>query len=868
MRDPIDFTRLASALLDRADSLVPDWLPGGKRNGAEWECADLSGGKGTSLRVNLHTGKWADFATDDKGGDLISLYAAIHNIDNGTAARQLMEMLGWAQPQQRQATPAHRAQPAPASSRGQGADQAQDERPEPPADDDDKAKPRTTWTPIVPVPESAPAPDLTHWQRGKPEASWLYMVDGQLWGAVARYPTSDGGKDIVPWTWCQDTGDSRGLMKWHMKQWEEPRPLYLPAGFKPVDDQPRIIVVVEGEKCALALHNLLQAHTPDVYTVVSWPGGGKAWDKAAWEWLAPAFGKRPIVLWPDCDAKRMKLTKAERDSGVDVSTKPLLSADKQPGMVTMMGIARHLQGLGCDPGMLALCKIPEPGAVADGWDVADAIAQGWTPEQVEAFIVNAPTLDDSLTDQPLPAASAGQDEGRARKRDRTGWRDWLLTTDKGAIKACRENIVLALDGVPGMDVRGIPAAAGVIAFNEFTNNVVKLTDTPWGTKAGEWLEEDELEMGAWLVREHYLPSMPRTGLEEAVKMVAGRHRFHPVRQYLDTLKGKWDGQRRLRRWLKDVCRAQVPVGIQPEDNDKYLARVGSWLVMAMVDRVMRPGCKYDYMVIFEGKQGLGKSTLARALGGEWFADTGLVMGEKDAYQNLQGVWVYEIGELDSMSKAEVTKVKAFVSSEKDRFRASFDRRPRDYPRQVVFVGTTNEDHYLTDLTGNRRFWPVRVGGQIDVAWLREHRDQLFAEALHFLEEGHRFHPTTDEQRELFDPQQAARTVEPPIESRIVAYLYDHDHKVPHGELCGYLRNEITTSQLLSAIGVGIEKQVGADRLVKQAAAILKKLGWREGKSSAKGGARRVQVYKRPQEETATAQVQSHEDERATDDVPF
>jgi putative DNA primase/helicase len=839
--DPIDFGRLAQALLDGIDQLLPMWLPGGGRNGREYQCADLSGGKGTSLSVNVHTGAWADFATDDKGGDLISLYAAIHGMNNGKAARTLMESLGWQQPAAR---PVHRPGPSPAPA-AVPAQQKEGGKAE-------EAK-RTTWRPIVPVPEHAPKAELKHYQRGQPSASWAYMREGQLLGHVARYPTSDGGKDIVPWTWCIDDGDPRGLCRWHMKQWEDPRPLFLASGLSPVKD--RLVLVVEGEKCAAAAHGAL----PELQAV-SWPGGGKAWDKAGWGDLAGCA----VVLWADCDAKRVKLTRAEREAGVDEATKPLLPEDKQPGIMTMRAIGAHLVSLGC---VVTICPLPAPGAVADGWDIADAIDQGWAPDQLRAFLAAAvpfaPVGEAEQADQPLPAAGAG----KRWKREGT-WQANLSLTEKGAVKACRENVVMGLDGLPSDDIPGIPDAVGIIAFNEFTNNVEKLRRTPWGTAAGEWLEEDELEMGNWLVHKHFMPPMPRTALEEAVKMVAGRHRYHPVRTYLETLRGKWDGQRRLAGWLKRVCKAQSPDGLE-DSTGQYLARVGSWLVMAMVARVMAPGCKFDYMVIFEGPQGVGKSTLARVLGGDWFADTGLVMGDKDAYQNLQGVWVYEIGELDSFSKAEVTKVKAFASSQKDRFRASFDRRPRDYPRQVVFVGTTNEDHYLTDPTGNRRFWPVRVGGPIDIAWVREHRDRLFAEALHAFEAGHRFHPTQDEQRELFDLQQNARTVELPIESRIVSYLYDDDQKVPLGQANGAYVNEITTSELLSRIGIGIEKQVSAPALVKQANAILKKYGWKPGKSSAKGGRERVNVFKRPPSAgTPTAPVQGHEPAELEDECPF
>jgi putative DNA primase/helicase len=264
------------------------------------------------------------------------------------------------------------------------------------------------------------------------------------------------------------------------------------------------------------------------------------------------------------------------------------------------------------------------------------------------------------------------------------------------------------------------------------------------------------------------------------------------------------------------------------------------LVMAIVQRVINPGCKFDYMVIFEGAQGVGKSTLARLLGGEHFADTGLVLGDKDSYQNLQGVLVYEWGELDSLSKAEVTKVKQFISSMKDRFRASFDRRAKDYPRQVVFIGTTNEDHYLVDPTGNRRMWPVRVTRQIDLEWFAQSRDQLFAEALVHLDAGERFHPNTREQRELFEPQQQQRQIENAIQAAILRYLYDDDQKVGmHGEN-GVLVNDITAPDLLGRLGISVDKQTQA--LLRQATAAMRHAGWVRYRSS-RGD--RPWMFKRP-----------------------
>ena len=858
---PIDFTDLARALLERAEQLVEQWLPGGKFNGKEYVCAGLSGGAGRSLSINTATGRWGDFATDEKGGDLISLYAAIHGLNNGQAARQIQQDLGW-QREPVQASAGRRSS-APVTRReadpDAGAVDGGDRRPEPPAADQ-QAKRKSLWRAVVPVPEHAPKPDFKHWHYQTPAASWEYRFDGLLYGHVVRYTTSDGGKEVLPHTWCVDESDTRGTCRWHFKQWDEPRPLYVPATVLSADGA-LPVVLVEGEKCALAGHQLL-GHE---YDFVTWPGGGKAWPKAALGWLKG----RKVILWPDCDAKHERMTKEERESGVDPKSKPLLPEERQPGVQAMVGAGQALMAdHACEVFMVPL---PKPGAVADGWDLADAIESGWDAETVRAFLLGAKPFRAPSDEARAKAASISTPSRAAAgdAEDAAGaWRGRLLLTAQGAIKPVRENAVLALDGVPELGVVGAPEVQGVIGYNEFTNDLIKTRETPWGTPPGEWQEVDELLMGEWLVREHWLPSMPRGTLEEAVRMVAFRHRFHPVRAYLEGL--QWDGTKRLATWIRRACLEED----EWDDQDplqRYLARVGTWFLQGMCARVIQPGCKFDWMLILEGAQGMRKSTLLRTLAGDFFADTGLVLGDKDSYQQLQGRWLYEFGELDSFGKAEVTKIKSFIASSSDYFRASFDRRARDYPRQLVFGGTTNEDHYLTDPTGNRRFWPVRVTRIIDIDWVREHRDQLFAEAMHRLKSGARCYPTPEEERELFQPQQQHRAVENAIEASVTRYLYDEDQKPGVHGINGSLVNEISLVELLSRIGIGIEK-LGPGRFhEKQAAAALRKLGWVEARSSKPG---RPRVYRRPMADALRRVAdQPHQDagapaDEALDACPF
>jgi predicted P-loop ATPase len=810
MTERVNFSSLAEALLLRAESLVPTWLPGGRHQGPEYVCADLSGGSGRSFSVNLKSGQWADFASDLKGGDLISLYAAIHGMNQGEAARELQAQLGMA-------SPASTAAAAPSRT----------------------GKKKTTWRPIVPVPSHAPAPTFEHFHYSAPAATWAYRRGDDLLGYVVRFERSDGDKEILPLTWCEDLGRGHGTMRWHWKQWDEPRPLFLAAGAL----RALPVLVVEGEKCAAAAHALIG----EAWDVVSWPGGSKAWAKADWSWLAGA----DIVLWPDADAKRESLTPDEKAAAVDPSTKAFLPASKQPGVSAMSGIGAHLRDShGCN---VRICQIAAPGEAPDGWDVADAIAGGWDSSRVLEFIQAATSLAADAPQRQSPPSGAGAEPAKD-----PWWRDLLLKTDKGAIKTVRENVVFAIEGDAEQGIPGIPALKGVIAFNEFTNDVVKLRDAPWGSPAGAWDEVDELKLGEWLVRRHFMPSMPRAALEEAVRIIAHNNRFHPVRRYLQSL--KWDGTPRLATWLMKACLEEDEWDIERDPRHAYLARVGTWFIQGMCARVVNPGCKFDWMLILEGVQGMRKSTLLKTLAGEYFADTGLVLGDKDSYQQLQGRWLYEFSELDSFGKAEVTKIKSFVASASDYFRASFDRRARDYPRQVVFGGSTNEIHYLTDTTGNRRFWPVKVEKIIDIEWVTSVRDQLFAEAMDRMARGMRMFPTPGEERALFEPQQQDRAVENSIETSIGRYLYEN--------IDGQAVTEIALVELLAKIGIGLEKLGPGRYHEKQASSALRRLGWIEGRSSRPP---RPRVWKRPAASASgdsNGSTQSHQQEGADSAAPY
>jgi predicted P-loop ATPase len=204
---------------------------------------------------------------------------------------------------------------------------------------------------------------------------------------------------------------------------------------------------------------------------------------------------------------------------------------------------------------------------------------------------------------------------------------------------------------------------------------------------------------------------------QEVQTVAREHPFHPVVDYLEAL--TWDRNKRISRWLPTYLGAK---------ESEYTQAVGKKWLIGGVARVYRPGCKNDTCLNLEGAQGSLKSTALRCLADPWFTDDMPELGTKDSALQTRGVCLIELSELDSMNKTEISKVKAFMTRAVDRFRPPFGRRLIESPRECFFAGTTNQDHYLQDETGGRRFWPVRCG-TILIDDLRRDRDQLLAEAV-------------------------------------------------------------------------------------------------------------------------------------------
>lgn len=327
------------------------------------------------------------------------------------------------------------------------------------------------------------------------------------------------------------------------------------------------------------------------------------------------------------------------------------------------------------------------------------------------------------------------------------WRKDLIRSAKGVPKAGLANVmhVLSLH----------PEWSRVLAYDLFTESVMALEqppargqDRPEGEfTPGDWSESDSVRTASWFESEVGF-KVGADLVTQAVVAVAERRKVHPVREWLKGL--EWDGVLRLDKLLSRYFGAV---------DDDYTSAVGVKFMVAAVARVVEPGCKCDTMLILEGDQGIRKSTGVKVLAGEWYADTGVAVGDKDSYQSLRGVWLYEFAELAAVKGREAERVKNFLSSSVDHYRPSYGRKFRDFPRQCVFIATTNETNYLVDRTGNRRFWPVKCGvtrNTVDVEGLRADRAQLWAEAVVRYEGGEVWHVDSSELAELFTFEQRDR----------------------------------------------------------------------------------------------------------------
>lgn len=353
-RGPLDFKTIAARALDQIEAVCGHWLPTGKKAGHEWEIGDRHGAAGKSLKVHLSgskAGQWADFAAGDKGGDLVSLVAYVDGCPQADAARKLAEFLGLSPGEAGGEATTATAKPAPAKT----------------------AKPAPDWRPILPVPDTAPPAPAAHPKHGKPDRLYTYRGQaGELLGYVARWEANaTRPKKEFGWQVYAAAGDRR---EWRWMGFPAPRPLY---GLELLAASPAAAVVLcEGEKAAEACRALLPDHV-----ALTWPGGGKAADKAD---FTPLQGLA-VVLWADAD---------------------------EPGREAMKTAAKLARKAGAASvrwlNLPALATARDMGDLPQGFDAADLLAEGWGADRLADFMARPDALLDAKTTQPAAGSPPGE----------------------------------------------------------------------------------------------------------------------------------------------------------------------------------------------------------------------------------------------------------------------------------------------------------------------------------------------------------------------------------------------------------------------------------------------------------------------------
>ena len=342
------------------------------------------------------------------------------------------------------------------------------------------------------------------------------------------------------------------------------------------------------------------------------------------------------------------LVRIHRFGQLDADAKPQTPANKLPSFV-------------------AMCKFAESDAA-----VTARLAQ----ERLQHAVEDMTPLDDGTPAESPAAASQPKD-----------WHDRLARGKHGEVLSTAQNIQLIIDNDDRL--------RGRIWVDRFARRMKCCGPFPWPGPEGErgWADTDDAGM-RWYIETAYRVT-GQGKITDATNLVAERHARDPVVEYLQAQ--HWDGTPRLDTLFIDYLGAA---------DTEYTRAVTRKAFVAAVARAYDPGCKFDQVVILSGPQGTGKSTLLARMGQKWFSDSINSFNGKDAREAIQGVWIAELGELTALDRSESEQAKQFISQTEDWFRPAYGRRTEQYPRRCVFFGTSNQDSYLRDSTGNRRYWPV------------------------------------------------------------------------------------------------------------------------------------------------------------------
>jgi predicted P-loop ATPase len=464
---------------------------------------------------------------------------------------------------------------------------------------------------------------------------------------------------------------------------------------------------------------------------------------------------------------------------------------------------------GDDPKDPVSSKNPRFGSRSEAvWAVARGLLRAGAPLEIIAGLLINPDYGISahILDRPNSAAYAWRQVTRAAK----------------SIEAVFQDVNKA--GVPIRNVKSAITAIHLLGiwcgYDQFSNRLV-IDGHVIQHYTGEVSDKAFASLRKIILDSFgFDPSLRH--VMDAVTMLALENPYHPVLDYLEPL--VWDGYERLENMFINYFSAE----------DTEINRLaGQIMMVAAVRRVKHPGVKFDIMVVIEGPQSTGKSTAIHILASaKFFSDQSLLsLNDKEQMEAVEGIWMYEVAELDGINRTETSKMKAFITRQVDRARRAYGYFRESWPRQIIFVGTTNESFYLKDTTGNRRFLPIKTGA-IELEGLRRDRDQLWAEAVHLEAEKYPIFLSEEMRPLAAEVQEARMQVDPWLD-----VLADVEGTVVGGEA------RVHTETLFGVDILGIPVGQRQSFQPKRIAENMRKLGW-EGPIRLRIGTKSLQGYRR------------------------
>ncbi|MHB8272793.1 VapE domain-containing protein [Bradyrhizobium sp.] len=656
---------------------------------------------------NLNTGAWGHFANagqpGSKGGDLVSLYAALNHINQLPALNAVAAMVGVTEGRAPRTLP--RTMP-------------------------DKPKEK----PSEPIPDDPPQPP-PHPTLGVATATYRY--GRAFW--ISRYdpPT---GKEFCWHTWRNG--------KWHRQGYSGPRPAYNADLLGGRPDAP--VLIVEGEKCAdIATQQLRK------YVCMTWAGGSNAVKQTDWTCLAG----RDVIIWPDADdtgraagaqlaeilapiAARVRVVQPNgQDPGWDIDD--AVKEGMGPHEIAKW-CAAHITDKITKQSAPARHHGPVPGASVETTDqtvpTPTAAAPAATePSQEDSGAATAEPASQTLITRAEQPDDDDYPNGQPPRSNIVTWKNLALATD-------------AKD-VPHVNVSN---ASLILRFHEEFKGKIWLDtfrDKIYHTLLGAarpWTDADTRRATAFIQQALNLPKFSSMTVYEAIQHAAECDPHNSVVEWLDSL--KWDGISRINTWLTDT--------LEVEHNEYSMSVARNWLI-GMVNRAYDPGCKMDHMPVLEGPQGLRKTTFLETLGGEWYKSLPMKFGEKDFLQAIKGAWLVEIPDMTGFTRGDHSAIISTITIRHDEYRKSYGRETESHPRTTVFSATSERDNYLSDIRGRRRYWPLRCK-KIHIDVLVAQRENLFAEAVNLYKRGEMYwempESTDEEQRARAEPDPWAEKV--------------------------------------------------------------------------------------------------------------